>query len=134
MLPTIKFVCLEPGSIFIFREVPDIKTYDQFNHKWIAAPKSGYRNIVLMMLDSPYEAYTKPIEEIGKAVIEELNRTFRKIFNSVEGGYLTIGYYYDAGFIESQVGYLHSTSPTVLAHSFREKNAPPHWFNLKAFC
>jgi hypothetical protein len=138
--PTIKFVCLEPGAVFCFHGRSDIQTYDQVEHEWVAPPRGIWPASILMMLDSPRDAYDgrkyPTPEKMRIALTEELNLLFKRVFNSVNGGYLTIGYYHDpksTSDIDDTVGYLYSASPVTLVKVFQAKDLPPPWFKLKAF-
>ena len=132
MFAEIRFVCLDPGAMFCFRNATDVETYDQESHKWIEYGKIGSGSRIWMKMYCLLEAYTKPTaEEIRFAVKEDLNNIFKKVYRSVNNGYLTIGYYDNP--IGDQVGYLHSSTPLSLFYSFKEKNIPPPWLNLKAF-
>src|ERR1700679_2601747 len=70
--------------------------------------------------------------QILSAPTEVLYEHYKKVLNSVDDGFLTIGYY-DC-FDHDKVGYIHSSKYLTTDHLFKYKNMPPCWFELKLFC
>jgi len=116
----IKFIGFSTGSYAMFKKWGNIKTYNRFSESWIEP--FAYRNIaVYMQMETQYLTTGK-----------ELYLEYKRIFSSVNDGYILLGYYKDSP--EDTVGYLFSSEPIVIMNSLHEPSySPPSWFELKAF-
>ncbi len=134
MRPRIIFVCQEPGALFLFETQPGIKTAGITRvNGWEEPDAYGGNHVFMTMREPPISPYLNPPEKVKPALREALYAEYKTVLTSVEGGFLTIGYYNNGD--HETVGYMHSATPLKLAiWTGRAKDIPPSWFKLKLFC